>query len=427
VKGYWAVTAGLAVLATLGFVLRVRARRPRRGQEQAPTAPSSADLPVFDVVALGHRGSGKTMLLTSMYHELQTMAGRSYHLAAPYDQVLMLNDWFGEVADPQLAWPSGTGLRDTRSFAFTVQTRTADGRPLPVLVLNFLDYAGGLLTDPQVLGSTAQAELMTRIQRAHALIGIIDGYLIRQWMDGQPGARVPLQQAITTMINLMLYSDSPITFVVTKWDLLSDIGADEDARLAFVRQALLQNQGFRDLVQTHSSRRTVRLIPVSAVGPAFAELDPSGRVVKLPAGDLRPTNIDAPLAALIPDIWERVERAVGADELRKALAELDATSGRGLVAAMTRVGTTVGALAGRTLGHLAPPAGLALDLATAMHGGDDLDERIARSLDEDRRVTAAERELEANRAARRRVLRELQSRIDLLEGRLPSSRLEPGV
>jgi hypothetical protein len=94
---------------------------------------------------------------------------------------------------------------------------------------------------------------------------------------------------------------------------------------------------------------------------------------------------------------------------------------------MTRVGTTVGALAGRTLGHLAPPAGLALDLATAMHGGDDLDERIARSLDEDRRVTAAERELEANRAARRRVLRELQSRIDLLEGRLPSSRLEPGV
>ena len=382
---------------------------------------------MLNVVALGHKGSGKTMLLTSMFHELHTMSTRSYHLTAPLDQVNTLDDWFGEVADPTRAWPRGTAVAATRSFAFTVQARTGSGRPLPVLVLNYLEYAGGLLTDHQPEGSTAQADLVAQIGQAHALIAVIDGYWIRQWMDRKPEAGVRLQQSITTMVTLLMYSQSPITFVITKWDLLSDIDPDEENRLRFVRQALMQNPGFRELVQIHSSRRVVRLIPVSAVGTSFAELDASGAVNKLASGELRPTNVDAPLAAVVPDVWDHIERSVDTEELRRAVASVNGTTGRRHLAALADLGATVGMLAGRTLGYLAPPVGLILDLATAMSSSGDVDEQVTRALIKKGRGADVERELQANRAARRRVLRELQSRVDVLEGRLPSSRLEPGV
>ncbi len=424
----WMIVLAAAAFVALVVTWRLRSIAARArpqvagGPEPVPAGAGADPLPTFNVVALGPRGSGKTLLLASMYHQLQTMSTRSYHVTAPFEQVLLLNQWFGEAADPCAQWPSGTAVASTRSFQFTLQTRGAAGRPLPVLALNYLEYAGGLLTEAQAPGSTAQAELLTQIRSAHALIGIIDGFWVRQLLDGHAEARVRLQQTVTTMINLMMSTECPITFVITKWDLLQDIDVDEEARLGVVRKHLMYNQGFRDLVHTHSQRRVVRLVPVSAVGPDFAELDPTGGVSKLPDGEIRPTNIDVPLAAVVPDLFEQIERSVGESELRAAVARVT-RSGARRTAALAELAALLTETAGRVMAQALPPVGLVMEFADSLHRSPDLDGEVARSVGADRRLSLAEQQLEEDRAARRRVLRELQSRVDVLEGRLPSSRL----
>ena len=134
-----------------------------------------------------------------------------------------------------------------------------------------------------------------------------------------------LQHALTAMISRMLVVEKPVTFVITKWDLLRDIDVDEDSRLRTVRKLLMSNQGFRDLVQEHSGRRVVRLVPVSAVGPAFAELDESGAMTKLPDGLLEPTNVDVPLAAVVPDVFEQIMLRL---DQAKLAAEFERFAGR---------------------------------------------------------------------------------------------------
>ena len=400
-------------------IIRIIRSRRRASQE---TAATDQGVPTFRVVALGPRGSGKTLLLASMYHQMQTQSGRSYFLTAPYEQVVLLNQWFTEVADTGRDWPSGTAVADTREFTFTVRTRASSGTPHTVMNLGYLEYAGGLLTEPQAPGSTLQADLLQRVESADALLGIIDGYRVRQWLDGHYEGKMRLQHTLTAMISLMMLVSSPITFVITKWDLLADIDVDEDARLQIVRKLLMSNQGFNDLVRTHSSHRVVRLIPVSAVGPDFAALDGQGMVAKLPDGYVHPTNVDVPLAAVVPDVFEQVERAMDKAKLQAVLAGVRRQA-TGPAGALAELGSFVVQTTGRALGAVSPMyagfVGAAVAELFQSQDGSAADPRA----DADRRLGEAERTIEEFHLARRKVIREFQSRVDVLEGRLPSSRL----
>ncbi len=408
-------------IVTVTFLIAGLIRRRRRPPGPLPV-DGEAGVPTFHVVALGPRGSGKTLLLASMYHQMQTLSGRSYFLTAPYEQVVLLNQWFTEVADTNRDWPSGTAVGETRDFIFTVRTRAPSGTLHTVMRLGYLEYAGGLLTDAQAPGATGQQDLLARIESAHALLGIIDGYRIRQCLDGHADGQMRLQQSLTAMISLMMLASSPVTFVITKWDLLRNIDVDEDGRLRRVRKFLMSNRGFRDLVDAHSARRVVRLIPVSAVGPDFAELDADGMVAKLPDGEIHPTNVDVPLAAVVPDVFEQVERSMDRVKLQAALERVRRRASRGPAAALTELGTYVAKVAAKALGPLGPQAAFLGDAAAELFGaaGDTVGDQRQRL---DRELREVDRTLEEFQIARRRVLRDLQSRVDVLEGRLPSSRL----
>jgi hypothetical protein len=417
---------GVGFLVLLGLVVAAAVVRSRsRVRPQPPQEPSAAEheVPTFRVVALGVRGSGKTLLLASMYHQLQTPSGRSYFLSAPYDQVVLLNQWYSDASDTSKAWPSGTAVGGMRDFNFTVLARMSSGAPQAVMRLNYLEYAGGLLTDVQAPGSTAQADLLGRIESAHALIGIIDGYRLRQLLDGRAEGQARLQQSLTSMINLMLLTPKPVTFVITKWDLLRDIEVDEDARLRRVRKLLMFNQGFHDLVREHNTRRVVRLVPVSALGPDFAELDDAGMVAKRPDGEVHPTNVDVPLSAVVPDVFEQVELSMDRAELRAAFDRIRRQTRIGPAASLVELGSFVAGTAMRSLGALGMSAAFVGDAASELFRsriddrGEDRRARLERELSE------AEQRLDEFRLARRKVLRELQHRIHVLEGRLPSSRL----
>lgn len=409
----------LAALAIATTVLIVRSRR----QPAAIRPLVDEPVPTFRVVALGPRGCGKTLLLASMFHRMQTPSGRSYFLTAPYDQVALLNQWFTEVADTSLDWPTGTALADTREFTFTVRTRTPSGALHSVMNLGYLEYAGGLLTEPQAPGSELQVDLLHRIGTADALIGLIDGHRVRQWLDGKYEGQARLQHSLTAMISLMMLVSCPITFVITKWDLLGDVDADENGRLQTVRKLLMSNQGFRDLVNVHSAHRVVRLIPVSAIGPSFAVLDTAGTVAKLPDGHMHPTNVDVPLAAVVPDVFEQVERSLDRAHLSALFADLRRRTGMGPTAALAELGAYVARAAGRALGSITPVnAAFVGDAVAALLTPGEAAAAERQSATE-RRLTEAERAVEEFHLARRKVIREFQSRVDVLEGRLPSSRL----
>jgi|tagenome__1003787_1003787.scaffolds.fasta_scaffold20955327_3 hypothetical protein len=417
------VTAVLVVRAWRRF----RGRGANRNRVPAAGTPvpdeSMAGVPRFSVVALGTRGSGKTMLLSSMYHQLQTPSDRGFFLTAPYEQVMLLNQWFLKAADTGQDWPSGTAVAESRNFTFTVRTRTARGRVLPVIGLDYLEYAGGLLTDAQEPGSSRQAHLLSQIETAHALIGIIDGYWLRRWLiEGDPTGRARLQQGLSSMIGLMLMASCPVSFVITKWDLLRDLEVDENARLHQVRKRLMSNAGFRDLVQMHSARRVIRLIPVSAVGPDFAELDASGEVTKLPDGQLEPIGVDLPLSAVVPDLFAQVELEMDRAQLQAALDRIRAGSRMGPAAALTELGEFVNRRAFRVFATLVPGAGFLGDAALAFFDSDS-SATIDRRLDLNEQLDQTMDDVQDLQHARRRVLRDLQSRVDVLEGRLPTSRL----
>ncbi|TDP89909.1 hypothetical protein [Labedaea rhizosphaerae] len=214
------VVLGLVVIAGC-TALVVHLRRTTN----QPARESSSDefpVPTFNVVSLGLQGSGKTLLLTSIYRTLQVPRDRSYYLKAPYDQLIELNRWYRETADSRTDWPEGTTRGEMREYEFSVVAHLTE-TPETVLKLGYLEYPGELLTDRDAPGSTAQARLLAAIASAHALVGIIDGLMVLRAYRGDPRGRVTLQSTLDSMIHGMLATRTPIVFVITKWDLLDGL------------------------------------------------------------------------------------------------------------------------------------------------------------------------------------------------------------
>lgn len=93
---------------------------------------------------------------------------------------------------------------------------------------------------------------------------------------------------------------NPVHFIITKWDLIQG-----QYSLKQVRDRLLQIPGFKQFVeQRKSAEIPVRLIPVSSIGPDFAESKVQNGVVTMTkkAGAMpHPFNVEMPLACVIPD------------------------------------------------------------------------------------------------------------------------------
>ncbi|GAA1285981.1 hypothetical protein Psi02_56290 [Planotetraspora silvatica] len=419
--------AVVLIIIFLSILLTLLAKHLRRRRATGPLTVTET-IPTFNVVALGLQGSGKTLLLASMYHRLKAPTGQCYFITATRDDVLQLNDWYLQMADTAAtgAWPRGTAKGETRHFTFTVKTHI-DGAAHPILDLKYLEYAGELLTDLQDAGSTKQQELFAHIDSADALIGVLDGYRIRQHVDGHPEGPLHLERTLNALLPVMLEATAPISFVITKWDLLTDLHPDESTRLNIVRNLLTSNDHFRSLVNLHGATRVVRLIPVSAVGPGFATIDPNGEIVKTPQSAVQPTNVDVPLSAVVPGLFEQIETRLDHDSIAAIRAEVDRRTRQGALEAFASLTNFAGQLAGRTvLAMLGTPGAafgdtvLGFFLDSRMGAPDDERARLGRELNE------VEQRIESLQLARRRVMYDMRRKVDALEGRLPYSRLSEG-
>lgn len=406
----------LLLLVGAGLLLVVYVHRKRKGRSSKVTAAAAAlDVPKFRVVTLGLQGSGKTLLLTSMYRRLQVPGGRGFYVKAPYEQFIELSRWYRQIADDG-EWPQGTTRGEMREFEFSVMTEVGDDTK-PVVKIGYLEYPGELLTDPDVAGSTAQARLLKSIGEADALIGIIDGLRVLQAYQGDRRGMATLQVTLDAMINAMLESRKPIAFVITKWDLLDQLHADENTRLHIVRTLLMSVEGFRDLVRVQSARRVIRLIPVTAVGHDFAVLDGS-EVRKKAMGRLEPAHVDMALSVVVPDIMRQIELSLDRETREAIMTEARRRTKMGPAEALQTLAEFVAARAGKMLvstagGGLLADSGLALFLDSHF---DDGGGKAAALNDADRRA-------DQHILARRRVVSELRHQVAVLEAKLPSSRL----
>lgn len=311
----------LLVAVVVAIVLVIRARRRRRadqGQAQAADVAHpgqvSAPVPAFKVVGLGLPGSGKTVLLASMFHQLDHIAsGRSFYLDARPEHRVALNGVYRTVSDMRREWPRPTRIAELTEYVFNCVALDEGGVRHHVLDVVCVDYAGELLEHALEAGRGSFQKLESHIGSAQALIGLLDGQRILQLLRGEPDGHNYLQFEVRSLFGLLQSARAPIQLVISKWDLVRGFGeppdADDKQRLDRVIGALMAYDHVRGLVYS-SPTQLVRLIPVSAVGRGFAELRNDGSVVKRLGGTVRPMNVEVPLCAVVPDLFRQVERSI---------------------------------------------------------------------------------------------------------------------
>jgi hypothetical protein len=313
----------------------------------------------FHVVALGPSGAGKTVFLAALHDVLgkQPMGEGISAKAAP-GQAALLRRVYREVVDPDADWPKSTnpGL-DMREFTFDFAVSWTQSRLMgpprvrtyPALTISYVDYAGEWIQDADQTAPVLLEPFRDRIQDAHALLGIIDGLKLLQYMSGDPSGNAFMADQFRPIVEFMTGTDKPIHFIITKWDLLEGRYTLDD-----VRTRLLESNeaGFRALVESRMARRrwnrnpvgTIRLIPVSSVG-RLAALGEDWSVIKSNRARATQINVDVPLAAAVADVCD-----LAAEQLRRweqARRAGEDTAGDPVAGAEPRVqGVTVGQGAG---------------------------------------------------------------------------------
>jgi GTPase SAR1 family protein len=424
------------ILIPLAVSLLVKLTAARRHRPAPVTGPANAPPgspepdggyvpPTFRVVALGTSGSGKTVFLSSLFHKLNFRTpGRSYYLETDPKQRIALGSIYGTVSDPAKPWPPGTREGETREFTFDC-VGVDDHAKHTVLRFSCLDYAGELLEVEQEPGATGLDDLAERIASAHALLAMIDGHRVLQLLRNERAGHDHFQHSLQPMLGFMQGASCPIHLILTKWDLVREhgeaSGLGDEALLEQVIERLLRYEHISALVYIHSRHQIVRLIPVSAVGPSFAKLGSDGKVVKRSDGEMRPTNVEVPLCAILPDLFEQVEQQVDQTVRHAVNAEM-----------VRQLRRNAGAVVGTVL---ARPAGAALRLVLQGALGRDVGteastlflEWMVRPSANDGRFgqvrDGLERRLVERERLREAVMTDFKKTVLRLEAALPSSEL----
>ncbi|MEG4033072.1 hypothetical protein QUA03_04475 [Microcoleus sp. S36b_A4] len=252
----------------------------------------------YRVIMLGPRGSGKTVFLASMYNQLCTQGEGGFFLELEsVEKSKQLHDLYTQIAFEE-KWPLGTRRSEVSEWTFTCRVQTKDLPIYPACKFTYLDYAGGLLTDQQI-DQEDDPKLDEQVNKADALLGLLDGQRLCELMrNEQIGLRWAVKD-LPQVLSIMQKSGKPIHFVISKWDIV-----EKEYTLKQIRDFLLKEiPHFKNLVSIYNKAgKPVRLIPVSAVGKDFANLQPDGSMTKNLSILPKPFQVEIPLACVLPDI-----------------------------------------------------------------------------------------------------------------------------
>jgi len=265
----------------------------------------------YSIIMLGPSGSGKTVFLASMYKKLSTQSNLGFFLQVDTgEKRKRLNNIYTQVAVDD-RWPAGTRANEVSEWVFTCCVQRPDNLSIyNACSFTYLDYAGGRLTEE---ADDEDPEFESKLNNCDALLGLLDGQKLCSLIRGEKAGKIWAIRDLGNMLNVMQRSDKPVQFVVSKWDIVQ-----KHHSLEQIRDSLLQDEGFQNLVRTRNKQKTpVRLIPVSAVGAGFAIPKADGGMEK--TGKLpNPYQVEAPLACILPDMIQTMVEEL----IRKRESEL---------------------------------------------------------------------------------------------------------
>jgi hypothetical protein len=365
-----------------------------------------------------------------MFHELNFFSDRrSYYVDTNARDRLFLNNLYKEVSDTARPWPRATGrsTAETKEYRFDCVGLDRQGRQHTVAQISYLDFAGVLLEDDVDVNGDSFAMLSDAIKHASALLVLIDGRRVRQLLDNDPEGNNHFKFTLPPTLGFAQSVGCPVHMVLTKWDLIQSFpplqAIDDPTRLERVVDALMEFPQVKGLVDMRGPGQTVRIIPVSSVGRGFVEIDDQGRVVKKPDATLRPTNIAAPVAAVVPDFFKRVEVTLGPQTREKLDEEVSGSQW-----------SNTGEFVSQLTSVIARPAWVVLRTVLTGFVGAELAESVytwfidyLSSENTEPGPDAAdepEPEIAEIRELRARVLRDFTKTVDHLEALYPSSLLK---
>ncbi|WP_236065130.1 toll/interleukin-1 receptor domain-containing protein [Reticulibacter mediterranei] len=250
----------------------------------------------YKIILLGASGAGKTTLLSSMYNALAVQRpNTSFFLETTPDQRKKLNAMYYGIVSGQ--WPPGTQVSETEEWHFTCRVRSPGKRIYSPFHCSYLDYAGGRITERMEDMAVAD-NFEQQFAQSHALLGLLDGQKLLALMQKKQEADHFIYIELQNMLQIMQNGGKLAHFFITKWDLLQAKYSLQD-----IRDRLLQIDEFNHFVRNQSNSYCVRLIPVSAVGAGFAELQGDGSIRKVSGSYPKPFHIDLPLCCIWSDLF----------------------------------------------------------------------------------------------------------------------------
>jgi len=309
----------VTVLTVLAVVLAVASILGWRSWEQyrSKSRPTLSQREV-NVLMLGRRESGKTVLIASMWREL-AFGGSAGVLVTtdPEGDRIGLGELCKRIEDPENELPDSTPLGDAKRWTFIVKAMNKSGHEKEAFRFSCLDYAGEYV-DKKAGDESVLAEFADALDNADIIMGVLDGQKIAHRMAGKPEPDFSTKLRELSEI-LMKHRQKPLHFIITKWDLVAGKHSLEE-----VIKDLKEENPFKRLL-ANPRMGGVRFIPVSSLGlNGFVNEDPdTGKMKKsFPIKPWKPAYVTLPLACAIPDML-----ATDMDRLYAARDEEKASGG----------------------------------------------------------------------------------------------------
>jgi hypothetical protein len=258
------------------------------------------------IILLGRTNAGKTVFLASMYYKFEVeVPSLGFYLdIEPKEDRQKLIEYRNQIMDASKLFPPSTLISELKEWKFNCRAKTARGI-CDIAQFTYLDYTGGLFDLTYGYGQQPQVgpELQVKIEKAHALVGVLDGAELLEMMEG-----INVTQFYHFRLQPILFflqrTQKPCHFLITKWDLLAG-----KYQLGDILQRLKAYRPFTDFIENHRKVATIRLIPISALGPSYAQRQPNGEMIKNANAVLIPFQVDVALACVLFDsLYENLKR-----------------------------------------------------------------------------------------------------------------------
>ena len=259
----------------------------------------------YNIITLGASGAGKTVFLASLFKNFSIPADEGIYLEVEDSrQQRKLNKIYSQIIE-ETSWPTGTS-RAVTEWRFNCCVRTQKLKEYKVCRFTYIDYGGGILTDldEDEDSSDFLFDFREEIPNADAVIVLIDGQQLLKFIQtgydlSNTGIAKWLNNDLPNTIQLANRSkkESPVHFVITKWDLLQEYD------LLTVRECLFDKcEEFKRLVTMRvNAGCPVRLIPISSVGEEFVTLQSDGSMKKNLGKVPKPFQLEISLSYVLID------------------------------------------------------------------------------------------------------------------------------